>query len=222
MINTRSISIAAFLVTILSAVASASLVSTFLSPSVPAFFRDDLMGFDHGMLAPRQVLRTMHEMEKLADGLMSDALEDNCNSGKCKTNATDVEEKGLSSLRSLHMRPRFDLRETPEGVLLTAFTPGLRKDQLQVEVVEHNNVPTLVIAGESNSTLAGGEGEGESTLAGTVLPYKASYKRFERRIRIPHNVDRSTIKADYNDGMLTVTMSRAAVPTPQKKTILIQ
>eukprot|EP00961_Rhodomonas_salina_P154471 2080732-Rhodomonas_salina.1 len=119
------------------------------------------------------------------------------------------------------MRPRFDLQETSEGVVLTAFTPGLRKEELNVEVVETDNAPVLIIAGESNSTVTKSDDQSEGTVAGTVIPFQAKYAKFERRIRIPQNVDRESVKADYQDGMLTVTMSRKALPAPQKQKVLI-
>jgi HSP20 family protein len=164
----------------------------------------------------------MKDMERFADGVLSHMLEENCNAPPRAENKTETEDNSLSTLRSLAMRPRFDLQETSEGVVLTAFTPGLRKEELSIEVVDNENTPYLVIAGESNHTLSKSDADEGSTIAGTKIPYRASYARFERRIRIPHNVDRSSVKADYQDGMLTVTMSRKALPAPHKQRVLIQ
>jgi len=222
MAKTQMLLFAACAVSILSIGSCASLMSGFFGS--PTLFRDsDLMGFAHPMMAPRSVLRSMQQMERVADGILSHMLEDNCNTATCaqKKNGTETEESGLSALRSLHMRPRFDLQETSEGVMLTAFTPGLRKEELNVEVVETDNVPVLIIAGESNSTVAKSDDQSEGTVAGMAIPFQAKYAKFERRIRIPHNVDRESVKADYQDGMLTVTMSRKALPAPQKQRVLI-
>jgi len=227
--------IAACVAALLSTVNCASLISSFMG--APPMLRDDMLGFANPAMAPKSVLRSMHDMERVsgaslsdaffpqrpvltsaccsqvADSILSHLLEDNANAGDNEDETE--EEKGLVALRGLHLRPRFELQETHEGVVLTVLTPGLRKQDLTVEVLEHDNVPTLVIAGGSNHTSA------KSEDAKAPQPSKASYAKFERRIRIPHNVDRASVKADYQDGMLTVSMQRKTLAAPQKQRVLI-
>eukprot|EP00288_Rhodomonas_lens_P015926 CAMPEP_0177705662 /NCGR_PEP_ID=MMETSP0484_2-20121128/8825_1 /TAXON_ID=354590 /ORGANISM="Rhodomonas lens, Strain RHODO" /LENGTH=217 /DNA_ID=CAMNT_0019217099 /DNA_START=97 /DNA_END=750 /DNA_ORIENTATION=- len=207
--------IAACVAALLSTVNCASLISSFMG--APPMLRDDMLGFANPAMAPKSVLRSMHDMERVADSILSHLLEDNANAGDNEDETE--EEKGLVALRGLHLRPRFELQETHEGVVLTVLTPGLRKQDLTVEVLEHDNVPTLVIAGGSNHTSA--KSEDGSSDAKAPQPSKASYAKFERRIRIPHNVDRASVKADYQDGMLTVSMQRKTLAAPQKQRVLI-
>ena len=49
----------------------------------------------------------------------------------------------------LLLRPRIDWRETADGFVLTAATPGLRKDELQVDVLDATDGAYIEIAGKS-------------------------------------------------------------------------
>eukprot|EP00286_Rhodomonas_abbreviata_P009045 CAMPEP_0181316156 /NCGR_PEP_ID=MMETSP1101-20121128/15746_1 /TAXON_ID=46948 /ORGANISM="Rhodomonas abbreviata, Strain Caron Lab Isolate" /LENGTH=203 /DNA_ID=CAMNT_0023423387 /DNA_START=200 /DNA_END=811 /DNA_ORIENTATION=+ len=203
------------------------MLTGFFHPSM--FPNHDMMGFAPPMVGSKSVLRdTFREMERVADGIIGHMLEDGCKSSVCKSKNTTETEKGeLSALRGLQLRPRFDLQETGDGFVLTAFTPGLRKDELTIEVVEHpDSTPVLIISGESNPNgTKGSPAEGDAKAgedAKVSLSARASYSKFERRIRIPNSIDRSSVKADYSDGMLTVSMTRISETPVQSTKVMIQ
>mmetsp|Transcript_18351 Transcript_18351/g.37207 ORF Transcript_18351/g.37207 Transcript_18351/m.37207 type:complete len:229 (-) Transcript_18351:141-827(-) len=211
---------------ILPLVSSASMLTGFFNPSLLP--HHEMMGLAP-MLGSRSLLReNFRDMERVADGIIGTMLEDGCKSSVCKSNnTTETDQKELSALRGLQLRPRFDLQETGDGFVLTAFTPGLRKDELTIEVVEHpDSTPVLIIAGESNATsTVGAPTEGDAKMdqdANTIRSARASYSKFERRIRIPKSIDRSSVKADYNDGMLTVSMTRVVQAPAQSTKVMIR
>jgi HSP20 family protein len=90
-------------------------------------------------------------------------------------------------------------KETDHGFLLTCATPGLKKEDLNVEVVDSpkGRGHFLVISGESKH-----EEKHDDKQHGHTL--YATYRKFEERVRLPEGVDKNTLSAKYEDGMLQV------------------
>ncbi|KAJ1428749.1 HSP20-like chaperone [Sesbania bispinosa] len=78
--------------------------------------------------------------------------------------------------------------ETPESHIFSADIPGVRKEELRVEVEDSRY---LIIRTEAVD---------EST---------EPVRRFERKFRLPGRVDVDGISAGYEDGVLTVTVPRS-------------
>ena len=92
--------------------------------------------------------------------------------------------------------------------MLLGTLPGLRKEDLSIEVVKSSEGHVLEISGQS-PTSAGSRGPSPSRAdpETRVNPsLRASYSKFEQRIRIPRNIDPSTLQAKYQDGLLVVSM----------------
>jgi HSP20 family molecular chaperone IbpA len=132
--------------------------------------------------------------------------------------------------------PRYEVHETRAGFLLSATMPGLRKEDLSIEIVGNSEGHVLDISGGTNhngtasdtrrKTLAeifNGELNhtthhlsqvpGEPTHTHTALRslfLANDYPKFERRIPIPLHYDISSLEARYEDGLLVVTMAPLA------------
>jgi HSP20 family protein len=98
--------------------------------------------------------------------------------------------------RSLAAWPNVELSETDREVRVTAEVPGM--SDKDVELLMEDGV--LTIRGEKKS-------ETEDKDRGYSERY---YGRFERRIALPSNVDQQGAKADFRDGVLTVTLPKSA------------
>ncbi len=90
-------------------------------------------------------------------------------------------------------------KETDHGFLLTCATPGLKKEDLAVEIVDSpkGRGHFLVISGESKHSEHHHDDKHTNS-------FFATYKKFEERIRLPEGVDKNTLTAKYEDGMLQV------------------
>jgi HSP20 family protein len=95
--------------------------------------------------------------------------------------------------------PKIDVREKDGKLLVRADLPGLKGNEVQVNV--DNDM--LTISGERRD-----EYEGEN--AG-VYRRERSYGCFERRIALPKSVDPNAIDARFEDGVLQIT-----APLPQR------
>ena len=111
----------------------------------------------------------------------------------------------------LLLRPRIDWRETADGFVLTAATPGLRKDELQVDVLDATDGSYIEIAGKTaDARDSHTEADKAADTADEAGPpqLRPMYRGFSERVRLPAGVDRDAMRATYEDGLLVVTMPR--------------
>lgn len=178
-------------------------------------------------LSPRGILSTMRHLEREADRMMSELIEvgeigpvanataDDAGSSPAPSKDGRVVSKDASF--QLRLRPSFDVQERPDAFVLTASTPGLSKDDLTVDILDGEDGATyLVVSGQTSSASKGpdaGPSAAESsadkeastlTSHPTLTSLKASYSKFERKIKLPQTVDRKLIKASYDQGLLNV------------------
>ncbi|MBI4061107.1 MAG: Hsp20/alpha crystallin family protein [Elusimicrobia bacterium] len=94
--------------------------------------------------------------------------------------------------------PRADIRETDKEYVLDLSLPGVRKEDVKVEV--KNDVMT--ITGEKRSEK---EEKGK-----TWLRRESSYGSFQRSFILPEGLHTEDVKASCKDGVLTLTMRKPA------------
>jgi HSP20 family protein len=105
---------------------------------------------------------------------------------------------------------RFDWKETPEAHVFKADVPGLKKEEVKVEVEDGN---VLQISGERNKE--------QEEKTDTWHRVERSSGKFMRRFRLPENAKTEQIKASMEDGVLTVTVPKEEVKKPEVKSIQI-
>ncbi|KAL6847861.1 hypothetical protein ACP4OV_021989 [Aristida adscensionis] len=116
---------------------------------------------------------------------------------------TDAETAALANAR-------IDWRETPEAHVFKADIPGVRKEEVKVEVEDGN---VLVISGQRAREK---EDKGD-----TWHRVERSSGQFMRRFRLPENARVDQVKAGLENGVLTVTVPKADVKKPEVKSIQI-
>ena len=97
--------------------------------------------------------------------------------------------------RNMMAWPNVEVGETDREVRITAEVPGL--DEKDVELTLHEGILTL--RGEKKS-------ETEDKDRGYSERF---YGRFERRIALPEGIDEDGAKADFRNGLLTVTLPKS-------------
>ncbi|XP_078174777.1 16.9 kDa class I heat shock protein 2-like isoform X2 [Carex rostrata] len=105
---------------------------------------------------------------------------------------------------------RIDWKETPEAHIIKADIPGVKKEEVKVEMEEGN---VLKISGERNK-----EKEEKNDKWHHV---ERSSGKFMRRFRLPENAKVDQVKAAMENGVLTVTVPKEAVKKPEAKAIEI-
>jgi HSP20 family protein len=111
------------------------------------------------------------------------------------------------SMSGVSAMPAIDLYQTNDEVVVKAALPGLKADDVQISVTED----VLTLRGEFKQDNA----QSEST-------YHIREKRigsFERSIMLPTDVQTDKAKADFENGILTITLPKADEVKPKTITI---
>jgi len=101
--------------------------------------------------------------------------------------------------------PAVDIKENEQEIHLEVELPGLKPEN--VEVIAENGV--LTIRGEKQSERK----EGEDTRYQVI---ERTYGTFVRTFQLPQGVDEDQIKGEFQNGVLTVTIPKAALPQPKR------
>ena len=100
--------------------------------------------------------------------------------------------------------PHLDLSETEEGYQLNVDLPGIKSDDISVEL--HDNV--LTISGKRETT-AREEGK-------TYHRVERLFGEFSRSIKLPETIDEDRLSADYVNGVLTVSLPKTEEVKPKR------
>ena len=105
---------------------------------------------------------------------------------------------------------KVDWKETPNAHVFKADVPGLKKEEVKVEIEDGR---VLQISGERSQ-----EQEEKSD---TWHRVERSSGRFSRRFRLPENAKVEEVKAAMENGVLTVTVPKEEVKRPDVRPIQI-
>lgn len=102
--------------------------------------------------------------------------------------------------------PALNVGGTPQAVELYAFAPGL--DPAKIEVNLERGV--LTISGERTADLP------EREEKATVHINERFAGRFRRVVSLPDDVDTNAVSADYQDGVLHISLKRRESAQPRR------
>ncbi|XP_065872597.1 17.8 kDa class I heat shock protein-like [Euphorbia lathyris] len=122
--------------------------------------------------------------------------------------ASLVPRSELSNETTAFANTRIDWKETPEAHVFKADLPGLKKEEVKVEVEEGQ---VLQISGERSR-----DKEEKNDKWHRV---ERSSGKFLRRFRLPENAKVDEVKASMENGVLTVTVPKEEVKKPDVKAI---
>ena len=114
---------------------------------------------------------------------------------------------GETELSTRSWAPPVDIFETEDAIVLKAELPGVDPKDVEVRVEDNN----LYLKGERNYE--------KEVKEQNYHRIERSYGSFARSFSLPNSIDAEKVKAEYKDGLLTLTMPKREETKP--KTIKI-
>jgi HSP20 family protein len=108
----------------------------------------------------------------------------------------------------LDVFPPVNVWEEQETLYVEAELPGVKKDNLDITVVENE----LILKGQCADLDPANDGK-------TYYRRERPVGTFTRVIRLPFDVDANGVKASFSDGVLLVTLPKAEAAKPRKVTV---
>lgn len=105
--------------------------------------------------------------------------------------------------------PNVDISENDEGYKLGFELPGALKDDVKIWV--ENDV--LTVSGEKKRNVQKDD---------IKVISERSYGKFQRSFRLPKNVDKDNIKAEFVNGVLEITIPKTEEAKPKEINIKIK
>jgi len=100
--------------------------------------------------------------------------------------------------------PALDVWETPTEVVYAFDLPGIREEQITIEVKDE----TLTISADREKT--------EETSENGFYRFERRYGTFARAVGLPQGVDQDNISARYENGVLEVRVPKPEEQKPKK------
>ncbi|MGB7343272.1 MAG: Hsp20/alpha crystallin family protein [Pirellulaceae bacterium] len=120
------------------------------------------------------------------------------------------EAKATGTTTGAAFKPRMDVHETETAVVLSLDLPGVDPDTVSIEVVDDQ----LLVQGERVR-----QAVDESATHHRV---ERSFGAFSRGIALAPTIDRDAIVADYQHGVLTITLPKAVEDKKSRRIVISQ
>ena len=110
------------------------------------------------------------------------------------------------ALQNRSFQPRVDISEHDSSFEISVALPGLKKDDVNIELEDN----VLTISGEREYKNEEGDKDKKYHLVET------SYGSFTRSFTLPRNIDRESISANMEDGILKVNIAKSEEAVSRK------
>ncbi|MBW0464717.1 hypothetical protein O181_004432 [Austropuccinia psidii MF-1] len=137
------------------------------------------------------------DFEQMFDKLVTDRYgpSDNSKSNSAQNSLTNTG----SSVVSKVVRPKMDLIEKEDSLILTTELPGAKKEDISIDLQNGR----LTVSGHTKSSAHHSEGN--------VRVSERTFGSFNRTLAVPPSVSHDQIKASFTDGILEVTIPKVKV-----------
>ena len=102
------------------------------------------------------------------------------------------------------LKPAVDIQETDKQYRIALEVPGVEENDIQITL--DNDV--LVVRGEKRQE--------QEKKDGGFHRIERSYGSFQRALNLPGDANQDTIKADFKNGVLTITMDKREASAPKQ------
>ena len=121
---------------------------------------------------------------------------------------TPVSRRQLEGERMM-LTPTVDIKRRGEDMVIRAEIPGVKPEDIDIAVTQNM------------LTLKGVRHEEHETKDEDYYVRESSVGTFERSLRLPEGADLDHVKADFRDGILEITVPKAAQAAPETHHVAI-
>jgi len=107
-------------------------------------------------------------------------------------------------------KPTVDIYETDEAIILKAELPGIKKEDVSVEVKDN----ILTLKGERI--------EDKEIMEGSYFRKERCFGTFSRTFNLQHRVQPDKIKAKFKDGILEIEIPKPEEEKPKQITVNVE
>lgn len=129
--------------------------------------------------------------------------------GRIKSQVDSLFEDWFGRSMGGVLAPRMDVAEDETTVTLTAELPGVKESDIEVSLVGDQ----LTIKGEKRSE----HDEKKEAEGRTIHRVERSYGGFQRTLTVPYRIDPGQVSAQFEDGVLTITLPKPADAVAQRQ-----
>ena len=112
--------------------------------------------------------------------------------------------------------PKIDISEDENSLFIHAELAGMKKEDVKVSINDDN---LISIKGKKEKEFKE-EKEGQENKV-VYLRMERSFGEFTRSFQLPENVDRESISAKYEDGILNITLKKKEPEKPKEQLVNI-
>jgi HSP20 family protein len=122
---------------------------------------------------------------------------------------TDL-QKNAPTNNQVDFSPRMDISETEQAFIIHAELPGVQKEDIKISISEDN---ILSISGEKKKS--------EQIQDKNFVRMERFYGTFRRTFTLPDHIQSSSIKADFTNGILEISLPKSEPIKPKEITVEI-
>jgi HSP20 family protein len=113
-------------------------------------------------------------------------------------------EFGFLNEQASTFLPSFDVKETADAYQFTADMPGIRKEDLDIQLAGNR----LTVSGKREAEISQEEGR--------IYTQERSYGTFSRSFTLPEEVESAKVAAELRDGVLHLIIPKSPEVRPRK------
>ena len=161
-----------------------------------------------------------NDFPDLADALLAPMIDDSSD------RSLIVDTNSSTADPVIKLKPKFDVVKTKKGVVLLGKMPGMRKEDLSLEIVDGPNGRVLEIVGVAANRSCDQLSSSDAAVDCRQTPAcqsshpRVAYGAFKRRIHLSPSLDPSTLQARFQDGLLVASMLASTKAERHKVEIL--
>ncbi len=121
-------------------------------------------------------------------------------------------EKGFS-FEFGSFSPRIDIAEDEKNIFIHAEVPGIAKEDIKVTINDDN---VLTIKGHKKR-----ESKSDDTNSKSFIRVERSFGEFQRSFMLPENVNKDSINAKFENGVLDIVLDKAEPEKPKEIEVTI-